>query len=120
MAAMPKPLPKYYCLHRSDGIEPDFINAFLKTAPEGVSLYFLTVSEPSVGKKPGKGHMVLRGDPEIVQHFGPKFIDILDGKGNGKEGNFQGKFNDCDKIVECDAMLEEYFKTSVKSPAQGS
>lgn len=107
---LPKPLPKYYSLHRRDGVEPDFINTFLRLAPVEISLYFVTVSEPAVGNQPGKGHMVLRGEPELVQHFGPQFLKILDGKGNGKEGNFQAKICDIDKIPECEAMLDEYFK----------
>lgn len=106
----PRPLPRYFSLHRKDGVEPDFINTFLRHAPVEISLYFITVSEPAVGNQPGKGHMVLRGEPELVQQFGPKFMDILDGKGNGKEGSFQGKICDIDKIPECEAMLEEYFK----------
>ncbi|TMW49285.1 hypothetical protein DOY81_005641 [Sarcophaga bullata] len=110
LANLPKPLPKYYTLHRRDGVEPDFINTFLRLAPVDISIYFVTVSEPAVGNQPGKGHMVLRGEPEIVQHFGPLFLNILDGKGNGKEGNFQAKICDIDKIPECEALLEEYFK----------
>lgn len=107
---LPRPLPKYYSLHRKDGVEPDFINTFLRHAPVEISLYFVTVSEPPVGNQPGKGHMVLRGNTELVQHFGPNFLNILDGKGSGKEGNFQGKICDIEKIPECEAMLEEYFK----------
>ncbi|XP_075155537.1 alanyl-tRNA editing protein Aarsd1-A [Haematobia irritans] len=122
---LPKPLPKYYSLHRNDGIEPDFINTFLRNAPDNIALYFLTVSEPAVGRQPSKGHMVLRGDPELVQHFGPIFMEMLDGKGNGQEGTYQGKINDCDKIPKCEEMLEKHFAVSTKDavappPAQGS
>lgn len=105
-----KPLPRYYSLHRTDGVEQDFINTFFRHAPVDISLYFLTVCEPSVGNQPGKGLMVLRGDEELVQQFGPKFLNILDGKGNGKEGSFQGKICDIEKIPECEALLEDYFK----------
>lgn len=126
---MPKPLPKFYSLHRKDGIEPDFISTFLRNVPEGISLYFLSVSEPAVGRQPSKGHMVLKGDVELVEHFGPIFMEILDGKGNGQEGIYQGKINDSDKIRQCEAMLEKHFspeKTPKASavekppPAEGS
>ncbi|XP_061400853.1 alanyl-tRNA editing protein Aarsd1-A-like [Musca vetustissima] len=127
LESLPKPLPKYYSLHKKDGIEPDFINTFLRNVSvDGISLFFLTVSEPSVGRQPGKGHMILKGDPELVEEFGPKFMEILDGKGNGKEGMFQGKINDSDKIRLCETLLENHFNppptnTEVKKePAQGS
>ncbi|XP_004525888.1 alanyl-tRNA editing protein Aarsd1-B [Ceratitis capitata] len=102
----PRPYPKYYCLHRKDGIEPDFINTFLRNAPEGI-FYFLTVSESTSNN--GKGLMVLRGDRGDVQKFGPIFLELLEGKGNGRETNFQGKFNNGSKIPDCNALLEKYF-----------
>uniref|UniRef100_A0A0K8U0P7 Alanyl-tRNA editing protein Aarsd1-A n=1 Tax=Bactrocera latifrons TaxID=174628 RepID=A0A0K8U0P7_BACLA len=102
----PQPYPKYYCLHRKDGIEPDFINTFLRNAPEGI-FYFLTVSENSTNN--GKGLMVLRGNEEEVKKFGELFMELLQGKGNGRESNFQGKFNNGSKIPECNAILEKHF-----------
>ncbi|XP_039959653.1 alanyl-tRNA editing protein Aarsd1-B [Bactrocera neohumeralis] len=102
----PQPYPKYYCLHRKDGIEPDFINTFLRNAPEGI-FYFLTVSENSTNN--GKGLMVLRGNEEDVKKFGELFMELLQGKGNGRESNFQGKFNNGSKIPECNAILEKHF-----------
>ncbi|XP_036319145.1 alanyl-tRNA editing protein Aarsd1-B isoform X2 [Rhagoletis pomonella] len=102
----PHPYPKYYCLHRKDGIEPDFINTFLRNAPENI-FYFLTVSENTTNN--GKGLMVLRGEKEDVQKFGPLFLELLQGKGNGRETNFQGKFNNGSKIPECNALLEKHF-----------
>uniref|UniRef100_A0A034WQ83 Alanyl-tRNA editing protein Aarsd1-A n=1 Tax=Bactrocera dorsalis TaxID=27457 RepID=A0A034WQ83_BACDO len=102
----PQPYPKYYCLHRKDGIEPDFINTFLRNAPEGI-FYFLTVSENSTNN--GKGLMVLRGNEEEVKTFGEVFMELLQGKGNGRESNFQGKFNNGSKIPECNAILEKHF-----------
>uniref|UniRef100_A0A0A1WVR7 Alanyl-tRNA editing protein Aarsd1-A n=1 Tax=Zeugodacus cucurbitae TaxID=28588 RepID=A0A0A1WVR7_ZEUCU len=102
----PQPYPKYYCLHRKDGIEPDFINTFLRNAPEGI-FYFLTVSENSSNN--GKGLMVLRGSENEVKKFGEIFMELLEGKGNGRDTNFQGKFNNGSKIPECNAILEKHF-----------
>ncbi|XP_030382573.1 alanyl-tRNA editing protein Aarsd1-B [Scaptodrosophila lebanonensis] len=101
--------PKFFVLHRRDGIEPDFINTFLRNAPEGI-LYLLTVWEPVAAGSSAKGHMVLRGDPDLVEKFGPQFLDLLDGKGNGKEGNFQAKVNNITRLQECAALLETHFK----------
>lgn len=101
--------PKFFALHRRDGIEVDFINTFLRNAPDDI-LYFVTVSESVAAGSNAKGHMVLRGDPALVQEFGPKFLELLEGKGNGKENNFQGKINNLANLEECTALLEVHFK----------
>ncbi|XP_037937412.1 alanyl-tRNA editing protein Aarsd1-B-like [Teleopsis dalmanni] len=110
-----KPRPQFYCLHRRDGIEPDFINTFLNNAPKDI-FYFLIVSENVPCG--GKGHMVLRGDPAVIQKFGAMFLSILEGKGYGKHNHFQGKVN-VSKVPECVALLEEHFN-SIKSIAEAS
>ncbi|KAL7745293.1 hypothetical protein ACLKA6_015318 [Drosophila palustris] len=101
--------PKYFALHRRDGIEVDFINTFLRHAPEEI-FYFLTVSEGVSAGSAARGHMVLRGDPALIQELGPKFLELLEGKGNGKENNFQGKINNLANLQECTALLEAHFK----------
>lgn len=100
------PPPKFYSLHRKDGIEIDFINTFLRSAPQEGILYFLTVGE-SNGKA---GHMVLRGDPELVKKFGDQFVEILEGKGNGKGNNYQAKVNNLSKLSMCEQELNTFFK----------
>lgn len=99
------PLPKYYSLHRQDGIEPDFISTFLRNAPENV-FYFLSVSDPISMK----GHMTLHGDSELIQNFGSQFIELLDGKGNGKGNFYQAKINNLKKLNECEEKLRKYFE----------
>ncbi|KAH8409304.1 hypothetical protein KR009_012311 [Drosophila setifemur] len=104
-----KERPKYFALHRRDGIEVDFINTFLRFAPEGI-FYFLTVSEGVSAGSSAKGHLVLRGDPELVEQLGPKFVELLEGKGNGKEGSFQGKINNLAGLQDCQELLETHFR----------
>ncbi|XP_043658621.1 alanyl-tRNA editing protein Aarsd1-A [Drosophila teissieri] len=104
-----KDRPKYFSLHRRDGIEVDFINTFLRLAPEGI-IYFLTVSEGVSAGSSAKGHLVLRGDAEIVGKLGPQFVEILEGKGNGNEGSFQGKINNLARLQDCQELLEAHFK----------
>ncbi|XP_030564726.1 alanyl-tRNA editing protein Aarsd1-B [Drosophila novamexicana] len=107
---LPKAMrPKYFALHRRDGIEVDFINTFLRNAPEEI-FYFLTVSESVSSGSGAKGHMVLRGEPTLVEQLGPKFLELLEGKGNGKENNFQGKITNLSGLQECNALLEAHFK----------
>lgn len=107
-----QPQPKWYSLHRSDGIEPDFINAFLRNAPEisqqtndGLSLLFLTVGEEGTHK----GQLVLFGDPKIVNELGPTICELLEGKGNGKGQRYQAKVNNLKRISECEKRIAEYF-----------
>lgn len=96
--------PKYFSLHRKDGIEPDFINAFLRNAPNDI-FYFLSVSDNT-----GKGHVVLRGDPEVIAKLGPSFMTLLDGKGsNSKLNHLQAKVNNINKIKDCEAELKKHF-----------
>ncbi|XP_017000135.2 alanyl-tRNA editing protein Aarsd1-A [Drosophila takahashii] len=104
-----KERPKYFALHRRDGIEVDFINTFLRVAPEGI-FYFLTVAEGVAAGSSAKGHLVLRGEPEMVEQLGPQFVELLEGKGNGKEGSFQGKINSLARLQDCQALLEAQFR----------
>lgn len=98
------PLPKYFCLHRQDGIDSDFINTFLRNVPTEDVFYFLTVGDGT-----GKGCMVLRGKEEDLEKFGDMFADILNGKGNRKNNLYQAKVNKLNKLSDCDAKLKEYF-----------
>lgn len=99
------PLPKFYSLHRKDGIEVDFINTFLRNAPQEGIFYFLTVGD-STGKA---GHMVLRGDPELIKKLGDRFVEVLEGKGNGKGNNYQAKVNNLTKLTICEEELKNSF-----------
>ena len=116
---LPRPLPKYYCLHRKYGIEPDFINTFLRHAPEKIFYFVTTTDNPLiVGAALAKGHMVLKGEePTVVRELGNRFMELLDGKGNGRDGSFRGKFNKLTKIADCDAVLEQHFNPTVANAA---
>lgn len=106
------PLPKWYAVNRSYGIEPDFINAFLQNAPtistdeDGISLLMLTVGE----ENGGKGQLTLVATEAIVKELGPKICEILDGKGNGKGQRFQAKVNNLKRLPECEKLLRAYFQ----------
>jgi len=110
---VPRPLPKYYSLHRKDGMEPDFINTFLRNAPEKV-FYFLTASENlQIG---AKGFMQLKGKRADIEILGPKFMVYLDGKGTSFGDTYQGKFNDMKGIPDCEAFLKDHFKDKETMP----
>lgn len=98
----------YFSLHRRDGLEVDFIHTFLRNAPDNIPLYFLTVWD--VNNTPVRGHMVLRGSPELVANFGHKFLELLNGKGgSSNEKSFQGKITNPNNIGKCEDLLKEYF-----------
>lgn len=107
----PPPPSRWYSLHRNDGIEPDFINAFLKHAPpidetanDGLALLFLTVGDDS-----HRGQLVLLGRADAIATLGPSICERLEGKGNGKGQRFQGKVNNLKRIAECEQMISDYF-----------
>lgn len=105
------PVPKWYTLHRKDGIYPDFINAFLRNSTidsdlNELSLLFLTVGE----ENSQRGHIVLYGNDKIVNDLGPKLCEILDGKGNSKGQRFQGKVNNLKGLPACEKIISKYFE----------
>lgn len=105
------PQPKWYSIHRKDGIDTDFNNVFLKNAPEikngsdGLSLLFLTSSDES-GQK---GNLILLGDENVVADLRDQICSLLDGKGAGKGQRFQAKVNQLKKINACEKLIIEYF-----------
>lgn len=109
-----QPQPKWYSLHRTDGNELDFINAFLRNAPEigqndeGLQLLFLTAKEEGSNK----GQLVLFGAPKVINELGPLVCDLLDGKGNGKGQRYQAKVNNLKQIKACEKRIMEFFPTN--------
>jgi len=100
-----QPAPKFYIVNRSDGIEPDYINTFLREANIDDVLLFVTISDDT-----GKGQFTMRGNnTSDVQHLGSIMSETLDGKGNGKNNIYQAKFNNAKKLNECENKIIEYF-----------
>ena len=104
---LPDPKP-YYFLHRSDGVEIDFSNTFLRNAkPKSQIFFFITISDGIDSKS---GSLVLQGCPEDVDALGGEIAKILDGKGNGKNGRFQAKVTKLNKLKECEEFVKKYFE----------
>lgn len=105
------PQPKWYSIHRKDGMDTDFNSTFLRNAPEikngtdGLSLLFLTAGDEN-GEK---GNMVLVGDENVIADLGDKICNLLDGKGKGKGQRFQAKVNNLKKLSACEKLITEYF-----------
>lgn len=96
---------KFVIIHRSDGVESDFLNSILKLVSSKELLLFLTTTDESSGN----GKFVLQGSADIVDRLGPLFCEILECKGNGKNGRYQGKINSMKKIGECEKLITEHF-----------
>lgn len=103
------PQPKWYALHRKDGMDTDFNSVFLRNAPEirsdGLRLLFLT----STDENGEKGNLILVGDEQVIADLGDQICNLLDGKGKGKGQRFQAKVNKLKKLAACEKLIAEYF-----------
>lgn len=106
------PQPKWYSMHRKDGLDTDFNKVFLRDAPEiknktedGLSLLFFTSSDES-GKV---GNLLLVGDENVIADLGEQICNLLDGKGKATGQRFLAKVNQLKKISACEKLIEEYF-----------
>lgn len=97
--------PKYYCLHRTDGIDSDFYTVFIRHLNNKEMFLFLTSGDETSTK----GQMLCQGKSEDVNKLGTRLCALLDGKGNGKNGRFQGKVNNLKQLNECRQAIKEYF-----------
>lgn len=103
------PLPKWYSLHRKDGMDTDFNNTFLRHAAEilnGLDLLFLTAGDEN-GEK---GNMILAGTEEVITDLGDQICSLLDGKGRGKGQRYQAKVNNLKKLSACEKLIKGYFE----------
>lgn len=105
------PLPKWYSVHRRDGIETDFNSVFLRNAPpigdndDNISLIFLTAGEDNSTK----GTVQLLGKADLVAQLAPHLCEILDGKGKANGQRFQAKVNNLKKVSECERLIKGLF-----------
>ncbi|XP_063654618.1 alanyl-tRNA editing protein Aarsd1 isoform X2 [Pan troglodytes] len=70
------------------------------------TLLFLTV-----GDEKGAGLFLLAGPPASVETLGPRVAEVLEGKGAGKKGRFQGKATKMSRRMEAQALLQDYIST---------
>jgi len=62
----------------------------------------------TTGEERGPGLFLLSGPESDVKILGPKVAEILDGKGAGKGGRFQGKANKLQKSSDVEKLLHDH------------
>ncbi|XP_043856981.1 alanyl-tRNA editing protein Aarsd1 isoform X3 [Dromiciops gliroides] len=92
-------------LHRKDG-DSEFMNIIANEIGIEDTLLFLTV-----GDEKGAGLFLLAGPVEAVDMLGPRVAELLQGKGAGKKGRFQGKATKLSRRPEVQALLQDYLNS---------
>ncbi|XP_033911728.3 alanyl-tRNA editing protein Aarsd1 isoform X1 [Acipenser ruthenus] len=92
---------KLFCLHRKDG-DNEFMNIIANEIGTEGTLIFLTV-----GDEKEAGLFLLAGPIEMVDTLGPRVAELLEGKGAGKRGRYQGKANKMGRRPEVEVLLQE-------------
>lgn len=92
----------FFSLHKKEG-DNEFMNIIVNEINTEETLVFLTV-----GEEKGPGLFVLAGPSGQVAELGPRVLEILQGKGAGKNGRFQGKANNLARRGEVEALLQQH------------
>ncbi|KAG2460811.1 AASD1 protein, partial [Polypterus senegalus] len=92
---------KLFTLHRKDG-DNEFMNIIANEIGTEETLIFLTV-----GDEKAAGLFLLAGPVEMVESLGPRVSEMLEGKGAGKNGRYQGRANRMSRRSEVTALLQE-------------
>ncbi|KAM9716081.1 alanyl-tRNA editing protein Aarsd1 [Menidia menidia] len=94
----------FFSLHKKEG-DNEFMNIIANEVNTEETLLFLTV-----GEEKGPGLFLLAGPSGLVTEMGPRVLELLQGKGAGKNGRFQGKANSLARRAEVEALLSQHCK----------
>ncbi|XP_077406174.1 alanyl-tRNA editing protein Aarsd1-like isoform X3 [Vanacampus margaritifer] len=92
----------FFSLHKKEG-DNEFMNIIVNEINTQEILVFLTV-----GEEKGPGLFLLAGPSDQVTQMGPRLLELLEGKGAGKNGRFQGKANSLARRGEVEALLRQH------------
>ncbi|XP_015759085.1 PREDICTED: alanyl-tRNA editing protein Aarsd1-like [Acropora digitifera] len=98
---------KYFYIHRENG-DMEYMN----TLVNGLSDQHLPVLV-TVGPDKGPGQFLLVGEEKQVSQIGPKIASVLEGKGGGKKGRYQGKANTLKARKEAEELLVQFTSVSI-------
>ncbi|XP_069012011.1 alanyl-tRNA editing protein Aarsd1-like isoform X2 [Embiotoca jacksoni] len=94
----------FFSLHKKEG-DNEFMNIIANELNTEGTLVFLTV-----GEEKGPGLFLLVGPSGPVTEVAPRMLELLQGKGAGKNGRFQGKANSLARRGEVEALLKQHCK----------
>ncbi|XP_068440048.1 alanyl-tRNA editing protein Aarsd1-like isoform X1 [Clinocottus analis] len=94
----------FFSYHKKEG-DNEFMNIIAKEINTEETLVFLTV-----GEEKGPILFLLAGPSGLVAELGPRVLEMLQGKGAGKNGRFQGKANSLARRGEVEAFLQQHCK----------
>ncbi|KAM4715580.1 alanyl-tRNA editing protein Aarsd1 [Anableps anableps] len=94
----------FFSLHKKEG-DNEFMNIIANEINTEETLVFLTV-----GEEKGPGLFLLAGPRGQVTELGPRILALLQGKGAGKNGRFQGKANSLARREEVEELLRQHCK----------
>ncbi|CAB4004576.1 Alanyl-tRNA editing Aarsd1 [Paramuricea clavata] len=92
----------YVCIHRDDA-DMEYMNTIANELKDQDILLFITC-----GAAKGSGQFLLAGPETAVAQLGSKVAELLEGKGGGKKGRFQGKANKLSGRSAVVKLLQEY------------
>uniref|UniRef100_A0A3P8XTS7 Alanyl-transfer RNA synthetases family profile domain-containing protein n=1 Tax=Esox lucius TaxID=8010 RepID=A0A3P8XTS7_ESOLU len=92
----------FFAFHKKEG-DNEFMSIIANEIATEETLVFLTV-----GEEKGPGLFLLAGPSQKVVELGPRVLEMLEGKGAGKNGRFQGKVNSMARRGEVEALLLEH------------
>lgn len=94
-------------LNRSDGVDIDFANTFLRAAKVNENFFiFITIADEIDSKN---GTLIIHGAPKDISALGDPINKLLAGKGNGKNNRYQAKVTHLDKVKDCETLIQNYF-----------
>jgi misacylated tRNA(Ala) deacylase len=93
---------KFVTLHKKEG-DNEFMNSVAREVGNEILLFLTT------GEEKGAGLFLLSGPESDVKTLGPKVAELLDGKGAGNSGRYQGRANRMQKRPDVESLLKDYF-----------
>ncbi|KAG7256568.1 hypothetical protein CRUP_015912 [Coryphaenoides rupestris] len=90
----------FFSLHKKEG-DNEFMNIIANEIGTEI-LVFLTV-----GEEKGPGQFLLAGPSDAVSEMGPRVLELLQGKGAGKGGRFQGNAGSLSRRGEVETLLQQ-------------
>lgn len=97
----------YFYVHRENG-DMEYMNTLVnELSDQGLPVLV------TVGPDKGPGQFLLFGEEKQVSQIGPKIASVLEGKGGGKKGRYQGKVNTLKTRKEAEELLKKCSTMSI-------